>query len=32
MFATQGPMQIFRNLKLQLQKPAYKNIALAFIE
>jgi hypothetical protein len=32
MFATDGPMQIFRNLKLQLQKPAYKNIKLSFIE
>jgi hypothetical protein len=32
MFATQGPLEIFRNLKLQLQKPAYKNIALAYIE
>ncbi|GAA4310475.1 hypothetical protein GCM10023149_05170 [Mucilaginibacter gynuensis] len=32
MFATDGPMKIFRNLKLQLQKPAYKNADLAFIK
>jgi START domain len=25
MFATEGPLQIFRNLKAELQKPAYKN-------
>jgi hypothetical protein len=31
MFATEGPLQIFKNLKLQLQKPAYKNAALPFI-
>ena len=32
MFATDGPMKIFRNLKIQLQKPAYKNADLAFIK
>ncbi|MGZ3752942.1 MAG: START domain-containing protein [Mucilaginibacter sp.] len=32
MFATEGPMQIFRNLKLELQKPSYKNIYVAFVE
>jgi hypothetical protein len=32
MFATEGPLKIFRNLKLQLQKPAYKNIDLAFVQ
>jgi len=31
-FATDAPLQIFRSLKKQLQKPAYKNIALAFVE
>lgn len=31
MFAAEGPMQIFENLKLQLQKPAYKNVTLPFI-
>jgi len=32
MFATEGPLQIFRNLKKQLQKPAYKNSVLASVE
>jgi ribosome-associated toxin RatA of RatAB toxin-antitoxin module len=32
MFATEGPLQIFRNLKLQLQKPVYKNVFVAFVE
>jgi hypothetical protein len=32
MFATQGPLQIFKNLKLQLQKPAYLNADLPFIQ
>ena len=32
MFATDGPLQIFRNLKLELQKPAYKNAELALAE
>jgi len=31
MFATEGPMQIFKNLKAELQKPAYKNANLPFI-
>jgi len=30
MFATEGPMNIFRNIKTQLQKPAYKNTETAF--
>jgi hypothetical protein len=30
-FATDAPLQIFRSLKSQLQKPAYKNTALAFV-
>jgi hypothetical protein len=29
MFATEAPLQIFKNLKLQLQKPTYKNTDLA---
>ncbi len=32
MFATEGPMKIFRNIKTQLQKPAYKNNMLASVE
>jgi hypothetical protein len=32
MFATQGPLQIFEKLKLQLQRPAYKNAVMPFIE
>lgn len=32
MFATEGPLQIFRNIRLQLQKPAYKNVFVAFVE
>ncbi len=31
MFAIQGPLQIFRNMKLQLQRPVYKNIGIAFV-
>ena len=31
-FATDAPLKIFENLKVQLQKPAYKNTTLAFIE
>ncbi|MDB5024163.1 MAG: hypothetical protein JWP78_1918 [Mucilaginibacter sp.] len=31
-FATDAPLQIFRHLKMQLQKPAYKNTDLAFVE
>jgi len=30
-FATDAPLQIFRNLKMQLKKPAYKNSVLAFV-
>jgi hypothetical protein len=30
-FATDAPLQIFRSLKTQLQKPIYKNTALAFV-
>lgn len=32
MFATNGPLQIFENLKVQIQKPVYKNAAVPFIE
>jgi len=32
MFATEGPLQVFENLKVQVQKPVYKNASLAFIE
>jgi len=32
MFAAEGPMQIFKKLKLQLQKPVYKNAVLAYIQ
>lgn len=32
MFATEGPIQIFKKLKLQLQKPAYKNASLPYIQ
>lgn len=31
MFATEGPLQIFRGIKQQLQKPQYKRIELAFV-
>ncbi len=31
MFATDAPLQIFRNLKTQLQKQVYKNTTLAFV-
>jgi hypothetical protein len=31
MFATQGPAESFKKLKIQLQKPAYKNIKLDYI-
>jgi hypothetical protein len=31
MFVTQGPAESFKKLKLQLQKPAYKNVKLAYI-
>ena len=32
MFATNGPLQIFRKLKIQVQKPAYKNAAIPAME
>ncbi len=32
MFAAQGPTQSFKKLRLQLQKPAYKDVALSFIK
>ncbi|MFI5157556.1 MAG: START domain-containing protein [Sphingobacteriales bacterium] len=32
MFATEAPTQIFKNLKTELQKSAYKNATLAFIQ
>ncbi|HEY5327082.1 MAG TPA: START domain-containing protein [Mucilaginibacter sp.] len=31
MFATDGPLQIFRNIKSQLQKRAYKNADMEFV-
>ncbi|MDB5006702.1 MAG: hypothetical protein JWQ84_1603 [Mucilaginibacter sp.] len=31
LFATDAPLQIFRSLKTQLQKSAYKNTTLAFV-
>lgn len=30
-FATDAPLQIFKSLKTQMQKPIYKNTALAFV-
>ncbi|MCD0487675.1 START domain-containing protein [Pedobacter sp. MC2016-14] len=32
LFAAEGPMQIFEKLKIQVQKPKYKNAELSFIE
>ena len=32
LFATEGPVQIFKRLRMQVQKPAYKNAELAFIK
>jgi hypothetical protein len=32
MFATEGPLRIFENIKSQLQKPLYKNSVFAFVE
>jgi len=32
MFATQGPLEIFKKLKVQIQKPVYKNAELPFID
>jgi hypothetical protein len=31
-FATKGPLKIFRSLKLELQKPAYRNTSIAYVE
>lgn len=31
MFATEGPLQIFKQLKVQLEKPEYKHAQLAYI-
>lgn len=31
LFVTKGPLETFRKLKLQVQKPAYKNVRLPFI-
>jgi hypothetical protein len=32
MFATEGPLRVFENLKQEMQKPVYKNAALPFID
>ncbi|HWW39041.1 START domain-containing protein [Pedobacter sp.] len=32
LFATEGPLHIFRALKVQLQRPVYKNAQFAFIK
>lgn len=32
MFAAEGPLRIIKNLKLQVQKPVYKNAVLSYIE
>jgi hypothetical protein len=32
MFATEGPLKIFKELKIQVQKPAYKNAELPHVE
>lgn len=32
MFAAEGPSQSFKKLRLQLQKPAYRNASLSFIK
>ncbi|QJD95903.1 START domain-containing protein [Mucilaginibacter robiniae] len=32
LFATEGPLQSFKNLRTQLQKPAYKNATFTFIK
>jgi hypothetical protein len=32
MFATEGPYQIFKQLKVQLDKPEYKHAQLAYIK
>jgi hypothetical protein len=30
-FATEGPLAIFKQMKIQIEKPAYKNVVLPFI-
>jgi hypothetical protein len=32
MFATEGPMEVFKSMRTQVQKPAYRNAVLPFIE
>ncbi len=32
LFASEGPMQSFKKLKLQLQKPVYKNVSLSYVK
>jgi hypothetical protein len=32
MFATEGPMQIFKKMKIEVQKPVYRNAELPFID
>lgn len=32
MFVTQGPLQSFKNLRTEVQNPAYRNAKLAFIK
>jgi hypothetical protein len=32
MFATDGPMQVFENMRQQVQKPIYRNAQLSFID
>ena len=32
MFATQGPQEVFKSIRVQLEKPEYKNAILPFIE
>ncbi len=32
MFATEGPVQVFRGIKAQLQKPAYRDAVLSYID
>jgi hypothetical protein len=32
MFATQGPAETFKKLRVELQRPAYKNAKLAYVK
>jgi hypothetical protein len=32
MFATQGPSESFKKLRVELQRPAYKNVKLAYVK